>query len=963
MFQKIIAVLFFTLVFLNIDIFSQTAASGTWQLSENQSAISFGNIVAGEQELTNMQVTYASSVQRSSPTGTAGTWPAETSENITRYMQFRISPTQGNLFNVTSLSIFLYVNSGSGMRANVYYSKDSTFADRTQIGNTFNLSSSAPGVPNITAAPNLSVKDNETFYLRIYPWYISATTSKYVITNSVNLSGTTNSMVSIMTSVKSLDRFIQHPDSTSSKQFYSVSAMNLTDNVVITPPENFEISLNDGITWNNSSSPITLTQAGGIIDGQPVSIAVRLNAQAAGTFSGEITHVSNGSTTRSVQVYGSRLSKEPTKQSTISFGEVTGHSIDVIFPGGDGEKRILVIRADKPVSWFPIDGDQYSGVSNNFLSAEDRGNGNKIIYEGADTSISVIGLSSNVKYYFASYEYNSVDDETQNYLITSPGSGNKSTLAVATLLANPNLLAFGNLVATKDTLVKNYNLLGSFLDSGGGVVSVTAPEGFEVSLTSASGFSSSIEVPYFGDSLSSTTIFARFIPTELKTYNGIIRNSGGGAFLDLSVFGVGVKENLNANSPVGFASVDGGTTGGVGGDTVIATNAQQIADIMLQREKGINTPLIIFISGVLSGYSTEISVKRTGNISIIGLGKDAEFLGFGMKIIDSKNIIVRNILFADCKVDEKDGVSIDGSSNIWIDHCSFTDSPSNDPSGSNHDGELDIKSGAYNVTVSYNHFMNHRKTCLLGHTTNQVSDTTMKVTYYRNWFDGTYSRHPRIRFAKAHLLNNLYTGTGINGGYGVGITCQAQVLVEGNYFENTPVPVLISTVNDPGETLSGDPAGFVKMLDNYSDNSGPMPENLAGYNFDPRMYYAYTPVDGQSVKGIVTQNAGSGKTDSVSKIDEHKTTLFSGYSLFQNYPNPFNPETVIAYQLSEYSKVKLTIFDILGNEVGTLVNEFQSAGTHQSIFSTKNSNLTSGIYFYRLQAGGFMQIKKMVILK
>ncbi|MDP3148169.1 MAG: T9SS type A sorting domain-containing protein [Ignavibacteria bacterium] len=962
MYQKIVALILITFVFINTEIYSQTAAA-VWHLTADQSVIAAGDVTPSEQELSNMQVKYVSNVQRSSPTGTAGTWPSESSENVTRFMQFRISPTQGNLLNVTSLSLFLYASAGSGMRANVYYSKDSTFTDRTQIGSTFSLSSTAPVAPNATAGPNISIKDNETFYLRIYPWYTTSTTTKYLIAYSVVINGNTNSMVSVFTSVNTLEKFLQYPDSLSSTQFYFVSGTNLSENVVVTPPENFEISKDSGTIWNNSSSPITLTQTGGVIDGQPVSIAVRLHAANPGSYSGEITHSSGGALTRLVQVYGSHLPKEPTKQASITFGEATGHSIQVIFPGGDGEKRVLVIKADNPVNWFPNDGEQYSGVSNNFLSAEDKGSGNKIVYEGTDTSIAVIGLSSNMKYYFAVYEYNSADNGSQNYLITKPGTGSVPTVAVAALLTNPDLLAFGNLAANKDTLVKNYSLSGSLLTSGGGNISITAPEGFEISLARTSGFSSTILLPYLGDSLSSSIIYVRFIPTALKTYNETITNTGGGTSVNIPVFGVGVKEVIDANFPVGFASLNGGTTGGTGGDTVTAANAQQIADIMKLREKGINTPLIIYISGVLSGFSTEISVKRTSNISIIGLGNDAEFLGFGMKIVDCKNIIVRNILFADCKVDEKDGVSIDGSSNVWIDHCTFTDSPSSDPSGNSHDGELDIKSGAFNVTVSYNHFMNHRKTCLLGHTPDQVSDTTMKVTYYRNWFDGTYSRHPRIRFAKAHLLNNLYSNNGVNGGYGVGITCQAQVLVEGNYFENTPTPILISTVNDFGETLSGDPAGFVKTLDNYILHSGVLVENLTGYNFDPRIYYSYTPTDAQSIKDIVMQNAGAAKLDPVAINESQNSNSSLSFNLLQNYPNPFNPETVISWQLAVGGYVTLKIYDVLGNEVTRLVNEYQSEGIHHKIFSVEKNTFASGIYFYQLQAGSFMQMKKMVILK
>ncbi|MDP3682428.1 MAG: hypothetical protein Q8S01_00705, partial [Ignavibacteria bacterium] len=108
MHQKIITLILITFVFINTKIYSQTAAAAVWQLSADQSVIAAGNVTPREQELSNMQVKYVSSVQRSSPTGTAGTWFSESSENFSRFMQFRISPAQGNLFNVTAISLFLY---------------------------------------------------------------------------------------------------------------------------------------------------------------------------------------------------------------------------------------------------------------------------------------------------------------------------------------------------------------------------------------------------------------------------------------------------------------------------------------------------------------------------------------------------------------------------------------------------------------------------------------------------------------------------------------------------------------------------------------------------------------------------------------------------------------------------------------------------------------------------------------
>ncbi|MDP3684292.1 MAG: T9SS type A sorting domain-containing protein, partial [Ignavibacteria bacterium] len=87
------------------------------------------------------------------------------------------------------------------------------------------------------------------------------------------------------------------------------------------------------------------------------------------------------------------------------------------------------------------------------------------------------------------------------------------------------------------------------------------------------------------------------------------------------------------------------------------------------------------------------------------------------------------------------------------------------------------------------------------------------------------------------------------------------------------------------------------------------------------------------------------------------------FELYQNYPNPFNPMTIISWQLAVPGKVSLKIFDILGNEVATLVNEFQQTGRHNYELRIRNYELTSGIYFYQLRVGGFLQTKKMVVLK
>jgi len=85
------------------------------------------------------------------------------------------------------------------------------------------------------------------------------------------------------------------------------------------------------------------------------------------------------------------------------------------------------------------------------------------------------------------------------------------------------------------------------------------------------------------------------------------------------------------------------------------------------------------------------------------------------------------------------------------------------------------------------------------------------------------------------------------------------------------------------------------------------------------------------------------------------------FALSQNYPNPFNPGTVIRYQLPVASQISLKVFNVLGNEITTLVNDYKPAGSYDVDFNS--ANLSSGVYFYQLKAGTFIQTRKMLLIK
>jgi 5-hydroxyisourate hydrolase-like protein (transthyretin family) len=85
------------------------------------------------------------------------------------------------------------------------------------------------------------------------------------------------------------------------------------------------------------------------------------------------------------------------------------------------------------------------------------------------------------------------------------------------------------------------------------------------------------------------------------------------------------------------------------------------------------------------------------------------------------------------------------------------------------------------------------------------------------------------------------------------------------------------------------------------------------------------------------------------------------YELAQNYPNPFNPETVIYYQIPESGEVSLKVYDMLGRELKTLVNQTQNQGRYEVKFNARD--LASGVYIYRLQVNDFVTSKKMMLVK
>ncbi|MDG4829740.1 cellulose binding domain-containing protein [Solwaraspora sp. WMMD1047] len=278
---------------------------------------------------------------------------------------------------------------------------------------------------------------------------------------------------------------------------------------------------------------------------------------------------------------------------------------------------------------------------------------------------------------------------------------------------------------------------------------------------------------------------------------------------------------------VGWATQNGGTTGGGNAGTTTVTNASALTSAL-----GSSSAAVIRVSGTIS-CSGMLRVRS--NKTILG-NSGATISGCGFNINGDRNVIIRNLTFRNWN---DDAINVqESATNIWIDHNSFTNG---------YDGAVDIKRGSDFITVSWNRVFGHDKSMLLGHSDDNAAQDRghLRVSYHHNWFDGSNQRHPRVRFGNpVHVYNNLYSNVG---GYGVASTEGAGVLVEGNYFENTDDPYHL------GEGSSG-PGSLVARNNHFvNSGSGQTGGSVAG------IPYSYQLDAASSVKSIVTAGAGAGR--------------------------------------------------------------------------------------------------------
>jgi len=322
-----------------------------------------------------------------------------------------------------------------------------------------------------------------------------------------------------------------------------------------------------------------------------------------------------------------------------------------------------------------------------------------------------------------------------------------------------------------------------------------------------------------------------------------------------------------AAGPEGYATVNGGVTGGEGGRVVYATTGTEINEAMCERASE-DTPLIIYVTGTINHGNTkkvsgacdttgdEIQFKKVSNISLIGTNEGALFDQIGIHLREASNIIIRNVHVSNVKKSGSptsnggDAIGLEKDvHNIWIDHNEL------EASGGEKDGYdslIDIKNNTKYVTVSYNYLHHSGRGGLINSSDSNIGSTY--VTFHHNLYEDVDSRMPLLRAGTAHAYNNYYhhvSKSAMNPRLG------ASIKAENNYFEDVQNPIGTFYTDDMGYwEVSGNIYDNVIWLDNETNHPAGSDSQDPVSNTSVTVPYEYELDDASCLRDILAVTVG-----------------------------------------------------------------------------------------------------------
>jgi pectate lyase len=286
--------------------------------------------------------------------------------------------------------------------------------------------------------------------------------------------------------------------------------------------------------------------------------------------------------------------------------------------------------------------------------------------------------------------------------------------------------------------------------------------------------------------------------------------------------------------PVGYAMINGTTTGGFGGETVTVSN---LNDFRLAAKSP--DPMTIQVSGNFTDIGMVII---SSNKTIIGMD-GATLNGLGLSIYGVSNVIIKNLKIN--KVVGADCITIkQGSHHIWIDHNELWQD--RDHGWDYYDELMEITDRSDYVTISNNIFHDAHTAILVGSGDQQFTDAGfLRVTMHSNFLYNISERQPSMRFGFMHIFNNYF----LNGsGYTIGVTINGTVRTDNNLFESQNIPIYTNFNASPG-VISG-------ASTNIYMNSGANQISSASSNWLPPYQYSNALIPAAEVKSVVPRQAG-----------------------------------------------------------------------------------------------------------
>ena len=295
-----------------------------------------------------------------------------------------------------------------------------------------------------------------------------------------------------------------------------------------------------------------------------------------------------------------------------------------------------------------------------------------------------------------------------------------------------------------------------------------------------------------------------------------------------------IKQVSPETFPVGYAMINGSTTGGFGGETVTVSNLDDFRFTAKSPD-----PMIIQVSG---NYTDTGMVIISSNKTIIGMN-GATLNGVGLSIYGVSNVIIKNlrinkVLGADCVTIKQE------SHHIWIDHNEFWQDRDHD--WDYYDELMEVTDRSDYVTISNNIFHDAHTALLVGSDDHQITDAGhLRVTMHGNYLYNISERQPSIRFGFMHIFNNYF----LNGsGYTIGVTINGTVRTDNNLFENQNIPIYTDFNSSPG-IISG-------ASTNLYINSGANQITSNASNWLPPYQYSSSLIPASEVRSVVPGHAG-----------------------------------------------------------------------------------------------------------